>query len=73
MLEVKLVNRARRGWDWEVRDDTGKLVARGRQRDRPAAKYQAERALFQLLNVMSSRHSIRSRDSNRNADDRDAL
>jgi hypothetical protein len=52
MLEVKLTDRARRGWDWEVRDDTGKLVARG-----PAAKYQAERALFQLLNVMSRRQS----------------
>jgi hypothetical protein len=55
MLEVKLTDRARKGWDWEVRDDAGKLMARGRQRDRPAAKYQAERALFQLLNVMSRR------------------
>jgi hypothetical protein len=73
MLEVKLVDRGRRGWDWEVRDDAGKLVARGRQRDRPAAKYQAERALFQLLNVMSRWHSTGSRDSNRNTDDRDAL
>jgi len=73
MLEVKLTDRGRRGWVWEVRDDPGRLMARGRQRDRPAAKYQAERALFQLLNVMSSRHSTRSRDSNRNADDRDAL
>ncbi len=57
MLEIKLTDRARRGWDWEVRDDAGKLMARGRQRDRPAAKYQAERALFQLLNVMSRRPS----------------
>jgi hypothetical protein len=55
MLEVKLIDRARRGWDWEVRDAAGKLMARGRQRDRPAAKYQADRALFQLLNVMSGR------------------
>jgi hypothetical protein len=67
MLEVKLVDRGRRGWDWEVSDDAGKLMARGRQRDRMAAKYQAERALFQLLNVMSCRHSARSRDRNRNA------
>jgi hypothetical protein len=73
MLEVKLVDRARRGWDWEVRDHAGRTMARGRQRDRAAAKYQAERALFQLLNVMSRRHSTRSRDSNRNADDRDAV
>ncbi len=55
MLEVKFTDRARRGWGWEVRDHAGKLMARGRQRDRPAAKYQAERALFQLLNVMSRR------------------
>jgi hypothetical protein len=73
MLEVKLTDRARRGWDWEVRDDAGKLMARGRQRDRPAAKYQAERALFQLLNVMSRRRSTRSWDSSRNVDDPDVL
>ena len=63
MLEVKLTDRARRGWDWEVRDDAGKLMARGRQRDRPAAKYQAERALFQLLNVMSRRPPNTGRNS----------
>ena len=63
MLEVKLTDRARRGWDWEVRDDAGKLMARGRQRDRPAAKYQAERALFQLLNVMSRRPPRTGHDS----------
>jgi hypothetical protein len=73
MLEVKLTDRARRGWDWEVRDEAGKQMARGRQRDRPAAKYQAERALFQLLNVMSRRHSTLNRESNRAVDDRDAL
>jgi hypothetical protein len=70
MLEVKLTRRARRGWDWEVRDEAGKLMARGRQRDRPSAKYQAERALFQLLNVMSRLPSTRNRDS---AGDHDAL
>jgi len=72
MLEVKLTDRARRGWDWEVRDDAGKLMARGRQRDRPAAKYQAERALFQLLNVMSRRPPNTEHNSPR-FDDRDAL
>ena len=73
MLEVKLTNRARRGWDWEVRDDTGKLMARGRHRDRSAAKYQAEPALFQLLNVMARWPLDRYRKNDRNTDDRDAL
>ena len=35
MLAIKLTKRPR-GWTWEVRDDdTGKLMARGRERDRP--------------------------------------
>ena len=72
MLEVKLTDRARRGWDWEVRDDAGKLMARGRQRDRLAAKYQAERALFQLLNVMSRRSPDKGHNGPR-FDDRGAL
>jgi hypothetical protein len=49
MLEVKLIDRARKGWDWEVGDQTGAVMARGRQKTRLAAKYQAERMLFQLL------------------------
>lgn len=53
MLEVRLIDRARKGWDWEVRDEAGTLMARGRQRKRAAARYQAERALFHLLNVTS--------------------
>jgi hypothetical protein len=55
MLEMRLIDRARRGWDWEVRDEAGTLMARGRQRNRRAAQYQAERALFHLLNVTSCR------------------
>ena len=51
MLEVKLTDRARKGWAWEVRDHTGVVLARGREKTRLAAKYQAERALFQLLAV----------------------
>jgi hypothetical protein len=47
-------------------------MARGRERDRPSARHQAERALFLLLNVMSRRH-LRSQDKNRSADDHDAL
>ena len=46
MLEVKLTDRARRGWDWEVRDENGKLMAHGRQRDRAAAKYHGSAHYF---------------------------
>ena len=73
MLAIKLNKRPRRGWNWEVRDDdTGKLMARGRERDRPSARHQAERALFLLLNVMSRRH-LRTQDNNRSANDHQAL
>ena len=51
MLEMKLIDRGRKGWAWEVSDQNGALMARGRERTRLAAKYQAERALFQLLAV----------------------
>lgn len=73
MLEIKLIDRAGRGWDWEVRDDAGKLMAGGRQRDRPAAKYQSERALFQLLNIISRQVSTSGPNFNRDRDDRDLL
>jgi hypothetical protein len=73
MLEVKLTDRARRGWDWEVRDENGKLMARGRQRDRAAAKYHGERALFQLLNVMARRPPDAGLHNNPRSDGRDAL
>jgi hypothetical protein len=49
MLKVRLIDRARKGWDWEVFDEPGVVFACGRQKTRFAAKYQAERALFQLL------------------------
>jgi len=51
MLEVNLINRARKGWDWEVVQEPGVVLAHGRQKTRFAAKYQAERALFQLLTI----------------------
>ena len=51
MLEVKLIDRARKGWDWKVCDETGIVLTHGRQKTRIAAKYQAERSLFQLLAI----------------------
>jgi len=71
MLEMRLIDRARRGWDWEVRDEAGTLMARGRQRNRPAARYQAERALFHLLNVTSCQLPNAVLNNNRRTSGRD--
>jgi hypothetical protein len=49
MLEVILTDRGRRGWDWQVRDQSGKTVTAGREKTRQAAGYEGNRALFQLL------------------------
>ncbi len=48
MKEVIVVKR-RRGWEWQVRDQNGRLIMSGRERTRPAARYQAYRAFFMLL------------------------
>jgi hypothetical protein len=49
MLQFELVDRTRKGWDWKVFYEPGVVLAHGRQKTRPAARYHAERALFQLL------------------------
>ena len=48
MLVFKLVDRDRKGWDWEVLEESA-VIAHGRQKTRFGARYQAERALFELL------------------------
>jgi hypothetical protein len=49
MLEVVLIDRRRRGWEWQVRDRTGLVLSSGREKSRAAARYRGARALFQLL------------------------
>jgi len=49
MLEVVLTDRGRRGWDWQIRDQSGKTVTAGREKTRQTAWYEGNRALFQLL------------------------
>jgi len=52
MLFFKLNDRARKGWDWQVYDESGAVLAQGRQKTRTSARYQAARALFsQLLTI----------------------
>jgi hypothetical protein len=45
MLELVVIKR-RRGWDWRMRDKNGTVIAGGREKTRPAARYHAYRALF---------------------------
>ena len=39
----------RRAWEWQLRDQSGILIMGGREKSRPAARYQGYRALFMLL------------------------
>jgi hypothetical protein len=48
MMEV-IVAKRRRSWEWRVHDDNGTLIMHGRERSRPAARYQGYRSLFMLL------------------------
>jgi hypothetical protein len=50
MLEFVVIKR-RRSWDWRLHDRNGKIVAGGREKTRPAARYHAYRALFLLIAV----------------------
>ena len=48
MKEV-IVTKRRRAWEWQLRDQNGILIMGGREKSRPAARYQGYRALFMLL------------------------
>jgi hypothetical protein len=50
MLEFIIFKR-RRNFCWQVRDQNGKMVATGREKTRPAARYRAYRALFLVLST----------------------
>ena len=50
MMEVTVAKR-RRSWEWRVHDHDGTLIMHGRERSRPAARYQSYRSLFMLLAI----------------------
>jgi hypothetical protein len=50
MLELVVIKR-RRGWHWQVHDQEGTVIAGGREKTRPAARYYAYRALFLSIAV----------------------
>ena len=60
MMEVTVAKR-RRSWEWRVHDDNGTLIMHGRERSRPAARYQGYRMLFMMLAV--GRRSLEPRAS----------
>jgi hypothetical protein len=49
MMEV-IVAKRRRSWEWRVHQN-GTLMMHGRERSRPAARYQGYRSLFMLLAI----------------------
>ena len=50
MMEVTVTKR-RRSWEWRLLAHNGTLLMHGRERSRPAARYQGYRSLFMLLAV----------------------
>ena len=50
MKDVIVIKR-RRNFEWQVRDQNGTLLMRGRERTRPAARYQGYRTLFMMLAI----------------------
>ena len=50
MMEVTVTKR-RRSWEWRVLAHNGSLLMHGRERSRPAARYQGYRSLFMLLAI----------------------
>jgi hypothetical protein len=54
VFEVALKKSGRKTWRWCICTTEGRVVMRGSESSRPAAKYYADRALFLLL--LSARH-----------------
>jgi hypothetical protein len=49
VFEVVLEKGGGKRWRWRVSTTDGRAIMLGSERNRPAAKYYADRALFQLL------------------------
>jgi hypothetical protein len=61
MKEVMVIKR-RRAWEWQLRDQSGILIMGGREKSRPAARYQGYRALFMLLGTSWRLNDIELKD-----------
>jgi hypothetical protein len=47
-FEAAIIQRRMR-WEWRLCDRSGKIVMKGKEKSRPEARYQSERALFLML------------------------
>ncbi len=54
------VTKRRRSFEWRVHDRNGTLMFSGRERTRPAARYQSYRHLFMLLAIGRRTHDVRT-------------
>ena len=59
MMEVTVAKR-RRSWEWRVHDQSGTLLMHGRERTRPAARYQGYRSLFMQLAIGRKSAAVRA-------------
>jgi hypothetical protein len=59
----EVLKKRRRTWRWRVCTTEGHVVMQGSESSRPAAKYKADRALFQLLLSAPYRSTRRKRGS----------
>ena len=57
-FEAAIVQRRMR-WEWRLCDRSGKIVMKGKEKSRPAARYQSERALFLMLLTSCRRSKVR--------------
>ena len=71
MMEVTVTKR-RRSWEWRVHDYNGMLLMHGRERSRPAARYQGYRSLFLLLAIGQRPKALRAAESFRTPDQSDS-
>jgi hypothetical protein len=46
-------------WEWRLRDRTGTVMMKGRERSRAEARYQCNRALFLLLLASCRRNMVK--------------
>jgi hypothetical protein len=70
MMEVTVAKR-RRSWEWRVHQN-GTLLMHGRERTRPAARYQVYRNLFMLLAVGRKSINLRTPETFLQPDDSDS-
>ncbi|NOJ44041.1 hypothetical protein [Bradyrhizobium australiense] len=61
-----IVTKRRRSWEWRVTDESGRPIMSGRERSRPAARYQGYRTLFMLLAIGQRPDTMQALRSGRN-------